>query len=244
MLLERSFIGDGAHRAGNIGISLMLFLAVSFDVFRGNHGYVFGGEGGGGPVVPVGTGFRIHEEAVEQTETLRQRVMIGSNDLTRAAGTLCGDAISENGKGRFAVGSVPVAGSFHVAEHLIISAIFLDDVNDVLDRAWPWEEFRGRKIHQAVVLQSLLRVARERGQIGQGEHADVSGDNGAAVLAALAIFFLVRRKGSVGRVRRESAVVHAHRRWLESRSFAIADKELAVSDGDCGRILAGGNESE
>src|SRR2546430_17385618 len=29
------------------------------------------GEGGGGPVVPVGAGFRIHEETVEQTGMLR-----------------------------------------------------------------------------------------------------------------------------------------------------------------------------
>src|SRR5205823_12579763 len=143
------------------------------------------GEGGGGPVVPVGTGFGIYEEAVEQTETLRERVMVGRQDLTRTVRALCGDAISENGKGRFAVGSVSVAGSFHVAEDLIVSAIFLDDVNDVLDRAGPCKEFRGRESHQAVVLQSLLGVARELRQIGKCDHADVSRHDGTAVLATL-----------------------------------------------------------
>src|SRR5438477_3236938 len=98
---------------------------------------VVGGEGGGGPVVPVGTGFRIYKETVKQTETLRQRVMIGRNDLARTIGTLRGDAISKNGKSRFAVGSVSVAGSFHVAENMIVGAIFLDDVTEVLNRAWP-----------------------------------------------------------------------------------------------------------
>src|SRR5437879_13686654 len=104
---------------------------------------------------------------------LRQRVMIGRNDLARTIGTLRGDAISKNGKSRFAVGSVSVAGSFHVAENLIVSAIFLDDVNDVLDRAWPCKEFSGRESHQDVVLQSSLRVKRELGQIGTCGTADV-----------------------------------------------------------------------
>src|SRR5207244_5078148 len=141
-----------------------------------------------------------------QTETLRQRVMIGRNDLARTIGTLRGGAVSENGKSRFAVGSVSVAGSFYVAENLIVGAIFLDDVNDVLDRAWSWEEFHGRKTHQAVVLQSLLRVARELRQIGKCDHADVSRHDGAAVLAALAVFFWIRRKSGVGRIRCESGV--------------------------------------
>src|SRR5437879_12958483 len=129
--------------------------------------------------------------------------MVRRNDLTCAAGALRGGAVSENGKGGLAVRGVSIAGSFHVAEDLIVSAIFRDDVNDVLDRAWPWEEFRGRESHQAVVLQSLLRVARELRQIGQGDHADVSRHDGTAVLTALPIFFLVRRKSGVGWIRCE-----------------------------------------
>src|SRR5436853_3994456 len=140
--------------------------------------------------------------------------MVRRNDLTCAAGALRGGAVSENGKGGLAVRGVSIAGSVHVAEDLIVMAIFLDDVNDVLDRAWPCKEFRGRESHQAVVLQSSLRVARERGQIGQCDHADVSRNNGAAVLTTLTIFFLIRRKGGVGWIRCESAVAHAHGRWF------------------------------
>src|SRR5260370_3757744 len=53
--------------------------------------HVIGGERGRRPVVSVGAGLGIHEEAVKQTETLRKSMMIRRHGLPRAVGPLrCG----------------------------------------------------------------------------------------------------------------------------------------------------------
>src|SRR6185369_5436761 len=46
-------------------------------------------ECGGGPVVPVRTRFRIHEEAIKKSEAKRKRAMIRRDILVRAIGS-CG----------------------------------------------------------------------------------------------------------------------------------------------------------
>src|SRR6266851_9580059 len=114
-------------------------------------------------------------------------MMIGGHHLARSVRPFRCGAASENCKIGLATRGVSVARCFHVAKDLIVSAIFLDDVNDMLDRAWLSKELGGRKSHQPVVLQSLLRVTRERRQVRQGHHADVSRNNRAAVLPALPV---------------------------------------------------------
>ena len=172
---------------------------------------VVGGERGGGPVVSVRAGFGIDEEAVKQTETLRERTVVGRHGLPRAVRPLRGNATAENGQGGLAIGGVPIAGSFHIAEHLIIGTILLDDVDHVLDRTGSCKKLRRSRIHQAVILHGLLRVARQRRAVRQRDGADVSRNNRAAVLTALAIFLFVRRKRGVGRIRSAAAIVRAHR---------------------------------
>src|SRR5216684_5255278 len=174
--------------------------------------HVISRERSGRPVVSVGAGFGIHEETIEQTEAVRQRVMIGGHDLPRAIRTLRGSVISEDRKAGLSIGGISVAGRFHIAKHLIVGAIFLDDIDDVLDRAVSCKKFWGSEIHQAVILHGLLGVMRQRRAVRQGKHADISGDNRAAVLATLAVLFFVRGKRGVGRIWRATAVVHAHGR--------------------------------
>src|SRR5205085_4157132 len=99
------------------------------------------GGGSGGPVGAVGAGFGVDEEAVEEAEALRERVMIGSNYLRCAIGAPCRFAIAKNRKGRFAIGGMAVTGSFHVSKHLIVGAVFLDDVSNVLDGSFAGKEY-------------------------------------------------------------------------------------------------------
>src|SRR5438046_1453535 len=72
---------------------------------------------GSGPDVPLRADLGISEEAVEEAEAPRQRVMVRGD----------GD-----------VGEVDEAGVavtlLHVAEHLIVGAILFDDVDHVLER--------------------------------------------------------------------------------------------------------------
>src|SRR5205823_12945677 len=103
-------------------------------------------------------------------------------------------------KRRLAVGSVAVTRRFHVAEHLVVGAILLDDVDHVLDGALAGKKFRRSKIHQAIVLHGLLRIASQGRIVGQRQHADISRDNRAAVLPPLTVFLLVGRKSRVWRV--------------------------------------------
>ena len=78
----------------------------------------------------------------------------------RAVRSLRGNAIPENGEAGVAIRGVTVTRGFHVAKHLIVSAIFLDDVDNVLDRAGSGKQFGWRETHQTIVLHSLLRVMR------------------------------------------------------------------------------------
>ncbi len=68
------------------------------------------------PVVAVGAHFGVHEEAVEQPEPVGERVMVHR------------DGSREEHEAR-----IPVALRV-VAEHLIVGAVFLDDVDHVLER--------------------------------------------------------------------------------------------------------------
>src|SRR4029077_20236806 len=73
--------------------------------------------GGGGPDVSLRTDLGIHEEAIEQAEAPRQRVVVWGD----------GD-VGEIEEARVAI------AFFHVSEYLIIGAILFDDVDDVVER--------------------------------------------------------------------------------------------------------------
>ena len=72
---------------------------------------IVGGIGRHGPVVPVWAHLGVHEETVKQSKALRQRVMVG-RDGSRKEGERC----------------VAVA-LWHVAKHLVVRTVFLDDVD-------------------------------------------------------------------------------------------------------------------
>ena len=73
--------------------------------------------GGGGPDVSLRTDLGIHEEAIEQAEAPRQRVMVRGD----------GD-VGEIDEARVAIAFL------HVSEYLIVGAILFDDVDDVAER--------------------------------------------------------------------------------------------------------------
>src|ERR1019366_1225549 len=77
--------------------------------------HVIGGDGGGGPVLAVGGDIAVDVEIVEQDEFARQFVQVG------------GDVFPEEDQRGVAV------ALFHVAQHLVVGAVFLDDVDDVLN---------------------------------------------------------------------------------------------------------------
>ena len=167
-------------------------------------------ERGRSPIVSIRTRFGIHEEPVEQTESLRQRMMIGSHHLGRAVRPLRCGATSENSKLGLSIRGVPIARCLHVAKHLIVGAILLDNVDDVFDGDLSRKKFGRRKIDKPVILHGLLCVVRQRRAVRQRNHADVSGNNRPAVLPTLPVLFFIRRKRGVGWIRRATAVVHAH----------------------------------
>src|SRR6266513_1574531 len=92
-------------------------------------------ERGRSPIVSIRTRFGIHEEPVEQTESLRQRMMIGSHHLGRAVRPLRCGATSENSKLGLSIRGVPIARCLHVAKHLTVGAFPLY-LLDALPTAW------------------------------------------------------------------------------------------------------------
>src|SRR5260370_8123680 len=114
-------------------------------------------------------------------------MMIGGHRLRGPVRALRGCTVAENGEGGLTIRGCSVAGCFHVAKDLVVGAVFLNDVDDVLDGVWSWKKSRGRESHKAVILQSLLGVSRELRQIGKRDPADVSCTNRAPLLPSLAI---------------------------------------------------------
>ena len=192
----------------------------------------------------IRAGLGIHKKSVKQTESLRQRMMIGSHHLLCSKRPSRGVAVPENRNIGFPVRNLPIARCFHVAKHLIIGAILLDDVDDVFDRALARKKLGRSKIHEAVILHGLLRVACQRRFLWQRNHADVSGNDGAAVLPTLSVFFLMGGELCVRWIGREPAVADPHGGWFESRAFPISDEEFAVCHGNCGGILTRRNKPE
>src|SRR5258708_1289204 len=119
-------------------------------------------------------------------------MMIRSHGLTRAIGPLRRSATPENCKIGLSIGGGSVARCLHVAKNLVVGAIFLDDINDVFDRALADKKFGGRKSHQAVILQSLLRVPRQCRQVRQRNPTNGSRNNLAALMPAPASLFFLR----------------------------------------------------
>src|SRR5260370_35068209 len=110
-----------------------------------------------------------------------------------------------------------------MTKHLIVGAVFLDDVDDVLDGAFACKKPERSKIHQAAILHGLLRIMRQRGAARQRNRADVSRNYRATVLPALFVFFFVARKHAVRWILRASTVVPTHRRAFASTPLPIPD---------------------
>src|SRR5262245_4588727 len=105
---------------------------------------VIGGVGRHRPVVVVGRDLGVDVEVVEQYEFARQRVLIRRHFL------------SEKAKAR-------IAGAFfHIAQHLIVSAILLDHVDHVFDRRGGADAKRdyGLLFRRARGFQHLVGVRR------------------------------------------------------------------------------------
>src|SRR5262249_12975145 len=116
---------------------------------------VIGGGGPHRPFVAVGRDFGVDVEVVEQYEFARQRMLIRRRFL------------SEKAKARIAV------AFFHIAQHLIVSAILLDHVDHVFDRRGGADAKRDRGLlfrrargfqHLVGVRRIVVDAARELGE--------------------------------------------------------------------------------
>src|SRR5262249_12802000 len=202
--------------------------------------HVIGREGRGRPVVPVGASFRIDEKTIHQSEALRQRAMIRRNVLRRPVGRASGFARAEDRQTRIAISLGAVAGLADIAEDLIIGAIFLDDVNYMLDRIRAGKQPGFHLTDQAVVAQDLRSVAVQPPLVGNVNQAQIARNQRTAVLPALPA---PRRETVVRRVGRAARVVDDHGRVFHARAFSVPDNETLPYDGDRSRILTGRNKT-
>src|SRR2546429_6086745 len=88
--------------------------------------------------------------------------MIGRHRWGRAVRPLRCGATSENSKLGLSIRGVPIARCLHVAKHLIVGAILLDNVDDVFDGDLSRKKFGRRKIDKPVIPHGLLCVVRDR----------------------------------------------------------------------------------
>ena len=92
----------------------------------------------------VGTDFRIHVEIIQQHETLCQRMLVW------------GDIPAKKQQGRIS----PSAG--YICQHLVVGPVFLDDIEDILDRRGLSRPHRDRETRRRRIRQFRLpkRVRR------------------------------------------------------------------------------------
>src|SRR6185369_9132092 len=107
-------------------------------------------------------------------------------------------------------------------EDLIVSAVLLNDVDDVFDRRAAGEETRTRWPKQPVVSHYLLRVSRQTRIIRQRNRADVADYQRGAVLPALSSTTTSFRKELIWRIRNAPGVVYDHRRIFQAGALTIA----------------------
>ena len=124
VVAQRLAVGEGVvpdEAGGRIGqrVHVVVFHAVRVAAREAGEGafHVVGGEGGVGPLMAVGAEDAGAVGVVEQHELAGQLVLVGR------------DALAEDAEGRVAV------ALFHVAQHLVVGAVLLDDVDDVLEDA-------------------------------------------------------------------------------------------------------------
>ena len=103
-------IGDGS-------VAFRIIISPAASV-AGGPGFfeVIGGVGAKAPVVSVSAHFAVHIEVVKQDEFLCQLMLIGGHLSSKKQQT-----------------RIPVS-SGHVCEHLVIGAVFLDDIENIFDR--------------------------------------------------------------------------------------------------------------
>src|SRR5260370_27395016 len=114
LVIRQPVIAFKIVRASSVGIVPAKFLV-----------HVIVREGSSGPVVAVGAGFGIYEEAVKQAEALRQGMMIGRHRLRRPVRPLRGCTVAENGEGGLTIRGGSVAVCFPVATDRVVCAVFL-----------------------------------------------------------------------------------------------------------------------
>src|SRR5690349_5653954 len=124
--------------------------------------------------------------------------MIRRDVLSVSVRSCRGSAVAEDRKRGISVSFRAIARLFDVAKHLIISTVFFDDVDDVLDRRTTGEQTRLTLTEQTVVAHDLLCVASKRRIVRNINGADVADDERGWVLARgneatdfAAFFFLV-----------------------------------------------------
>src|SRR6185369_9354618 len=124
----------------------------------------------------------------------------------------------------------------------IVSAIFLDDVNHMLDGRTTSKKTCGTRTQQTIVPHDLLCVTDQRRIIGHIYGTDISDDDRGAVLSALSAGATAsRRKTFVRRIRNATRVVDHQRRILHASPFAVADEDRLSNNGYCRWILTSRN---
>ena len=192
---------------------------------------------------------------VQQREALHDRVRVGRYNWVRCVGRV----VAEGGQG-----GVAVAGS-HVAQDLIVGAVFTDDQEDVLDQRRGTDLARdrdrrgsaqatggrfdiGREI-PVVVLGDLRRISRQgRARNGNGNDAHgaevlVGVQVGRAEFIGVRIFESIRRRWCYAVARGADALVVGNeqltiRRVEHDRTRSIADRDQAL-DLVCGEAKNG-----
>src|SRR5213079_2754970 len=128
---------------------------------------IIAGERAVGPLVPVRRDFAVHVKVVEQHPAACDRVGVGR------------DGIVEDGELRIAVAAA------RVSQHLIIGAVFANDVDDVAHGRTRRRAVRGDVAQSRVRVGAqrghLTRVAGQRRVVGHGHDRDRAGDHVADV---------------------------------------------------------------
>src|SRR5689334_15866201 len=107
---------------------------------------------------------------------------VGCNVLLFAGWGLCRVAAAKDRYRSVAVRLLPVAASIYVAEDLIVSAVFADNVNDVFEwRAATREDISLFLRKQAVISHNGLRIRKQLLFIGDVDDAYIPRNRGNAV---------------------------------------------------------------
>src|SRR5215813_7156226 len=178
------------------------------------------------PIVSIRACLRIDKETIEQSETKRERMMIGCDVLNSLAGWSRCFTSAEDRQTCISISSITIACPLDVAEDLIVGAILLDDVNHMFDGRDIRKKSGDFLADETVVAQHLLSVAGQVRIVRRWYRTDVSYHQRKAVLSSLSHTSASSdRKAIIGGVRCPARVVNDNGGVLDSRAFAIANKE-------------------